>query len=97
LRNIFLIYLCFQATAAQYMDNLEVPIKKQIQNELIRSRNSMMKEIRREIFEKMTRVLRSQGVYVFFPSFYLKFFIEILGRVQQSICIYSNLIVSFPK
>ena len=41
-------------------------IKKQIQAELIRSRNSMIKEIRREIFEKMTRALRSQRVYVLY-------------------------------
>lgn len=53
------------------MDNLDISIKKQIQNELIRSRNSMIKEIRREIFEKITNALRSQGVYVVFSSFYL--------------------------
>jgi len=47
---------------AQYMENLENSIKKQIQNELIRSRNSMVKEIRRELFEKMTYAMRSQGV-----------------------------------
>jgi hypothetical protein len=51
---------------AHYMDNLEISIKKQIQNELIRSRNSMIKEVRREIFEKITHALRSQRVYVRF-------------------------------
>jgi hypothetical protein len=45
------------------MDSLDISMKKQIQNELNRSRNSMIKEIRREIFEKMTFALRSQGVY----------------------------------
>ncbi len=54
-------------TAAQCMDNLDISMKKQIQNELIRSRNSMIKEIRREIFEKITYALRSQGVYDYFP------------------------------
>jgi len=47
---------------AHYMDNLDISIKKQIQNELTRSRNSMIKEIRRELFEKMTYAMRSQGV-----------------------------------
>ncbi len=51
---------------AHYMDNLDISIKKQIQNELIRSRNSMIKEIRRELFEKITHAMRSQGVYVKF-------------------------------
>ncbi len=52
----------FQVGIAHYMDNLEISIKKQIQNELARSRNSMIKEIRRELFEKMTHAMRSQGV-----------------------------------
>ncbi|CAF1253495.1 unnamed protein product [Adineta steineri] len=47
---------------AHYMDNLETSVKKQMQNELVRSRNSMIKEIRRELFEKMTFAMRSQGV-----------------------------------
>ncbi|UJR09139.1 hypothetical protein I4U23_013386 [Adineta vaga] len=47
---------------AHYMDSLEISVKKQIQNELVRSRNSMIKEIRRELFEKMTFAMRSQGV-----------------------------------
>ncbi|CAM4901377.1 unnamed protein product [Rotaria socialis] len=47
---------------AHIMDNLEISMKKQIQNELIRNRNSMIKEIRREIFEKLTYALRSQKV-----------------------------------
>lgn len=47
---------------AHYMENLDIEQRKQIQNELIRSRNSMIKEIRREIFDKMTRALKSQGV-----------------------------------
>lgn len=47
---------------AHYMDNLDPMVKKQIQNELIRSRNSMIKEIRRELFEKMTHAMKSQGV-----------------------------------
>jgi hypothetical protein len=47
---------------AQYMDNLDISIKKQIQIELIRSRNSMIKEIRRELFDKITHAMRSQGV-----------------------------------
>ncbi|CAF3549990.1 unnamed protein product [Adineta steineri] len=51
-----------RVTTALYMDNLESQLKKQIQNELIRSRNSMIKEIRREILEKITRVLTSQKV-----------------------------------
>jgi len=50
---------------AHYMDNLDLSVKKQIQNELTRSRNSMIKEIRRELFEKMTNAMKSQGVYVF--------------------------------
>lgn len=54
----------FKVGIAHYMDSLEISIKKQIQNELIRSRNSMIKEIRRELFEKMTHAMRSQGVYV---------------------------------
>lgn len=37
-------------------------MKKQIENELIRSRNSMIKEIRREIFDKITFILKNQGV-----------------------------------
>ena len=45
------------------MNNLDISMKKQIQSELIRSRNSMIKEIRREITEKTTYALRSQGVY----------------------------------
>ena len=49
---------------AHYLDNLDVSIKKNIQNELTRSRNSMIKEIRRELFEKMTHAMKSQGVYV---------------------------------
>lgn len=52
----------FPVGIAHYMDNMETPIKKQIQNELVRSRNSMIKEIRRELFEKMTFAMRSQGV-----------------------------------
>ncbi len=51
-----------QVGIAHYMDNMEISIKKQIQNELIRSRNSMIKEIRRELFEKMTHAMKSQGV-----------------------------------
>jgi hypothetical protein len=51
-------------------------MKKQIQNELIRSRNSMIKEIRREILEKMTFALRSQGVYDHFPTSYLQVFFD---------------------
>ncbi|CAF1465550.1 unnamed protein product, partial [Adineta ricciae] len=47
---------------AHYMDNLDVSVRKQIQNELVRSRNSMIKEIRRELFEKITFAMRSQGV-----------------------------------
>lgn len=52
----------FLVGIAHYMENLDVSIKKQIQNELTRSRNSMIKEIRRELFEKMTFAMRSQGV-----------------------------------
>jgi hypothetical protein len=84
---------------AHYMDNLEISIKKQIQNELIRSRNSMIKEIRRELFEKMTHAMRSQGVYV--HIFSLKKInissILILDLIQLSICMSSNLIVFYPK
>jgi hypothetical protein len=65
----FSIYFFFvQVMITHYMYNLDIFIKKQIQNELIRSCNSMIQDIRREIFEKMTRTLRSQGVYVLFPS-----------------------------
>ena len=56
------IYLFIQVISAHFMENLEISIRKQIQNELIRSRNSMMKEIRREIFEKITHAFRSQRV-----------------------------------
>ncbi|CAF5024968.1 unnamed protein product, partial [Rotaria socialis] len=52
----------FEVSSAHIMDNLEISMKKQIQNELIRNRNSMIKEIRREIFEKLTYALRSQKV-----------------------------------
>jgi Cft2 family RNA processing exonuclease len=82
---------------AQYMDTVEISIKKQIQNELIRSRNSMIKDFRREIFEKITHAFRSQGVYVVFPIYNLEFFMNISGQIQQLICTYSNLIVSSPK
>ncbi len=61
-------------TIAQCMDNLDISMKKQIQNELIQSRNSMIKEIRREIFDKMTYALKSQGVYDHFLFFSLSFF-----------------------
>lgn len=54
--------ILFLVGIAHYMDNLDISIKKQIQNELARSRNSMIKEIRRELFEKMTFAMRSQGV-----------------------------------
>ncbi len=64
------------------MDNLDISIKKQIQNELIGSRNSMIKEIRREILEKMTDALRSQRVYVHFSFFSFESFIEILGQIK---------------
>ena len=47
---------------AHSTDNLDLALKKKIQNESIRSRNSMIKEIRRELFEKMTHAMRSQGV-----------------------------------
>ncbi len=88
----------FEVTVAHYMDKLDISMKKQIQNELIRSRNSMIKEIRREILEKMTFALRSQGVYDHFPTSYLQFFlIKILVQIKQSICIYLNLIVYFHK
>ncbi|CAM4776239.1 unnamed protein product [Rotaria magnacalcarata] len=52
----------FRVSSTHIMDNLEISMKKQIQNELIRNRNSMIKEIRREIFEKLTYALRSQKV-----------------------------------
>ena len=52
----------FLVGIAHYMENLDISIKKQIQNELTRSRNSMIKEIRRELFEKMTFAMRSQGM-----------------------------------
>lgn len=76
--------LCFyfaflQVIAAHYMDHLDLVMKNQIQNELIRSRNSMIQEIRREIFEKMTFALRSQGVYDNF--FYLKMFFIFLMKI----------------
>jgi hypothetical protein len=64
------------------MDNLDISIKKQIQNELIGSRNSMIKEIRREILEKMTDALRSQQVYVQFSFFSFESSIEILGQIK---------------
>lgn len=69
------MFVCFfcKVIAAHYMDHLDMSMKKQIQNELIRSRNSMIKEIRREIFEKMTYALRSQGVYELFSLFFLEF------------------------
>jgi hypothetical protein len=56
------------------MDKLDISMKKQIQNELIRSRNSMITEIRREIFEKMTYALRSQGVYDYFSLSFFQIF-----------------------
>jgi hypothetical protein len=56
------------------MDKLDISMKKQIQNELIRSRNSMIKEMRREILEKMTYALRSQGVYDHFSTSYFHLF-----------------------
>jgi len=58
--SIFGFYLV--ASIAHYMENLDIEMRKQIQSELIRSRNSMIKEIRREIFDKMTRALKSQGM-----------------------------------
>lgn len=61
-KRLMAFFLLFVVGIAHYMDNLEVSIKKQIQNELTRSRNSMIKEIRRELFEKMTHAMRSQGV-----------------------------------
>lgn len=54
---------------AHYAENLDGSVKKQIQNELVRSRNSMIKEIRRELFEKMTHAMKSQGVYVHMSFF----------------------------
>ena len=51
--SIFGFYLV--ASIAHYMENLDIEMRKQIQSELIRSRNSMIKEIRREIFDKMNR------------------------------------------
>ena len=42
--------------------NLDPIIKKQLDNELTRSRTSMIKEIRREISDKITFILKSQGV-----------------------------------
>ena len=60
-----MFFFLFSVGIAHYMDNLDLSVKKQIQNELTRSRNSMIKEIRRELFEKMTNAMKSQGVYVF--------------------------------
>ena len=68
--SIFLFFS--EVITAQSMDNLEVQLKKQIQNELLRICNSMIKEIRRDIFERITRLLTSQGVYVY-SHIYLHF------------------------
>ena len=49
-------------TVTPCIASLDMNMRKQIDNELIRSRNSMIKEIRREIREKMTFTMKSQGV-----------------------------------
>ena len=83
---------------AHYMDNLDVSIKKHIQNELTKSRNSMIKEIRRELFEKMTHAMRSQGVYVSSPGIcFFRGMNSLLDRIQPSIRMSSNLIVFYHK
>lgn len=49
-------------TVAPCIASLDMNMRKKIDNELIRSRNSMIKEIRREIREKITFAMKSQGV-----------------------------------
>ena len=61
-RNDHRCSLSFPVGITHSTDNLDLAIKKKIQNESIRSRNSMIKEIRRELFEKITHAMRSQGV-----------------------------------
>ena len=51
-------------STAHHLDQLEVSLKNQIQNDLIQSRNTMMKDIRRELAETVIDTLRSQEVYV---------------------------------
>lgn len=51
-------------STAHHLDQLEVSLKNQIQTDLIQSRNTMMKDIRRELAETVINTLRSQEVYV---------------------------------